>query len=150
MADYEKFFRDYVDVFNRSMTGEVETDAIRASYAEFIVSAGANGAVQGGANDDKYAEVLRKGAEFYKALRMQAMELRRVEVSPIDEGHDVVRAFFTARHARRDGTQVSIDFDVSYMLQKRKTGPKIFAFVAGDEMALYRQYGLVDADGKPA
>ena len=40
-------------------------------------------------------------------------------------------------------------FDVTYMLQRRPDGPRIFGFVAGDEMALYREYGLVDEDGKP-
>ena len=34
-------------------------------------------------------------------------------------------------------------------IQRCDDGPKIFAFVAGDEMALYRKYGLVDGDGKP-
>ncbi len=52
--------------------------------------------------------------------------------------------------ARRMARPLSIEFDVVYMLQRREGGPKIFAFVAGDEMALYRQYGLVDEEGKPA
>lgn len=149
MADYETFFRDYVDVFNRSIGGEVDTDAIRASYAEFFVSATAGGVVQGGANDDKYAEVLKQGAAFYKTIRLREMKLRSVDVSPIDDGHDLVRVFFTSSYDRKAAEPVSIDFDVTYMLQRRETGPKIFAFVAGDEMALYRQYRLVDADGKP-
>ena len=61
----------------------------------------------------------------------------------------MVRPFFRADYRKKDGSQVSIEFDVAYMLQRRVGGPKIFAFVAGDEMALYREYGLVDKDGKP-
>jgi hypothetical protein len=51
---YEAFFGNYVDVFNRSMTNGSDVDAIRASYAEYFVSAG-GGAVQGGANDESTA-----------------------------------------------------------------------------------------------
>lgn len=146
--DYEAFFSNYVDVFNRSVKGDVDTDAIRASYAEYFVSAGV-GAVQGGANDEKYAEVLRQGAGFYRAIGLQGMTLRRVEVMPVDADHDIVRSYLRADYRRKNGETLSIEFDLVYMLQRREGGPKIFAFVAGDEMGLYRQYGLVDEQGKP-
>lgn len=147
--DYEAFFRNYADVFNRSAAGTVDTKAIRASYAEYIVSAGAGEAVQGGANDEKYAEILKQGAQFYTAIGLKGMTVTKVETTRIDAGHDMVRPYFRADYDRKDGASVSIDFDVVYMMQRRKDGPKIFAFVAGDEMALYREKGLVDADGKP-
>jgi hypothetical protein len=38
---------------------------------------------------------------------------------------------------------------VLYLLQRRAGGPKIFAFVAGDEMSVYRQHGLVNDKGEP-
>jgi hypothetical protein len=147
--DYEAFFRAYVDVFNRSTKSGVDVDAIRASYAEFFVSASAGGVVQGGANDEKYAEILRQGTGFYEAIGLQGMTLLKVETTPIDAEHDMVRPYFRAEYRKKDGKTVAIEFDVVYMLQRREGGPKIFAFVAGDEMALYRQYGLVDDEGKP-
>ncbi len=148
--DYEKVFRDYVALFNSAITGEVDAGGIRASYAEYFVSAGAGGAVRGGANDAEYAEVLKQGAGFYRAIGLQGMKLLKVESAPIDVEHDMVRPFFRADYRKKDGSEVSIEFDVVYMLQRRAEGPKIFAFVAGDEMALYREHGLVDKDGKPA
>ena len=148
--DYDAFFRNYIDVCNRSMTGGVDADAIRASYAEYFVSAGVGGAVRGAANDEKYAEVLRQGAGFYEAIGLQGMTLLKVEATPIDAEHDMVRPYFRADYRRKDGETLSIEFDVVYMLQRREGGPKIFAFVSGDEMGLYRQHGLVDEEGKPA
>lgn len=148
--DYESFFHDYVEVFNRSITEAVDVEAIRASYAEYFVSATVGGLVQGGANDGKYADVLKQGAEFYRALGLQRMVVVKVEAASIDDGHDLVRPFFRADYERKDGKAVSIEFDVAYMIQRRDDGPKIFAFVAGDEMALYKKHGLVDQDGKPA
>lgn len=144
--DYDVFFSNYVDAFNRSMGGDV--DAIQASYAEYFVSAGKE-RVQGGANDEKYGEMLRQGAGFYQAVGLKGMALLKVQVTPIDGGHDIVRPYFRADYTKKSGEDVSIEFDVVYMLQRRDGGPKIFAFIAGDEMALYRQYGLVDEDGKP-
>lgn len=147
--DYEAFFRNYIDVFNRSVKGGVDADAIRASYAEYFVSAGAGGTVQGGANDEKYAEILRKGAGLYEAIGLQGMTLLKIETTPIDAGHDMVRPYFRADYRKKNGESVSIEFDLVYMLQRREGGPKIFAFIAGDEMGLYRKYGLVDEEGKP-
>jgi len=148
--DYDAFFRNYIDVFNRSMTGGVDADAIQASYAEYFVSAGAGGVVRGAANDEKYAEVLRQGAGFYEAIGLQGMTLLKVEATPIDAGHDMVRPYFRADYRKKDGETLSIEFDVVYVLQRREGGPKIFAFVSGDEMGLYRQHGLVNEEGKPA
>ncbi len=148
--DYEAFFRDYVAVFDRSSTGEIDIDAIRASYAEYFVSAAAGGVVKGGANDEKYAEALRQGSDFYKAIGLQRMVLLKVLSTEIDADHDMVRPFFRADYVRQDGSAVSIEFDLAYLLQRREKGPKIFAFVAGDERALYRRHGLVDEDGTPA
>ena len=148
--DYEAFFSNYVAVFNRSLKDGAGADAVRASYAEYFVSAGAGGAVMGGANDDRYAEVLRQGAGFYRAVGLQGMRLIKVEVTPIDAAHDMVRPYFHADYKKKNGEALPIEFDVVYMLQRREGGPKIFAFVAGDEMGLYRQHGLVDEEGKPA
>jgi hypothetical protein len=147
--DYEAFFRNYVDVFNRSLRHGVDADAIRASYAEYFVSAGFGEVVRGGANDEKYAEALREGAGFYQAIGLQGMRLEKVEVTPIDAWHDMVRPYFHADYKKKDGEALPIEFDVVYMLQRREGGPKIFAFVVGDEMGIYRQHGLVDEKGKP-
>lgn len=51
--------------------------------------------------------------------------------------------FFTADYEKADGETLSLDFDVSYLTEVRDDVVRIFAFVAGDEMALYREKGLV-------
>jgi hypothetical protein len=54
----------------------------------------------------------------------------------------MVKVFYRA-HEKGEKT-VSIDFNITYFLQSTPSGPKISAFVAGDEMALYRKYGLIE------
>src|SRR5690606_18168747 len=63
--------------------------------------------------------------------------------------HDMVRPYFHADYKKKNDEALPIEFDVVYMLQRREGGPKIFAVVAGDEMGIYRRYGLVDEEGKP-
>ena len=58
--------------------------------------------------------------------------------------------FYSAGYGKQDGMEVSIPFDVCDLIQRRSGGPKIFGFIAGDEMAVYREHGLVDESGQPA
>ncbi|MBO9716481.1 MAG: hypothetical protein J7507_06640 [Pseudoxanthomonas sp.] len=54
-------------------------------------------------------------------------------------------------HVLAEGrSALAVPFDVLHLLQRRAAGPKIFGFIAGDEMALYRAHGLVDGDEHPA
>jgi len=143
--DYELFFREYAKTYERSLGESVDVAAIRGFFAEAFVAASVGGQVMAGANDETFEETLRRGYAFYKTIGTTSMSVDRVEPEPLYENHDRVRVFYSAGYRKRDGTEVSIPFDVLYLLQRRSGGPKIFGFVAGDEMAAYREHGLVDA-----
>jgi hypothetical protein len=115
-----------VAALNRALSDDAGIEAIRPIYAEYLVWAG-GGAVQGGANDENYTEILRQGLDFYRRIRLQGMTVLKVHSTQIDAGTT----------------------EVAYMIQRRDGGPKVFAFVAGDEMGLYRKYGLVDEAARP-
>jgi hypothetical protein len=148
VPDYHEFFEDYVQTFNRVLAGDADADSVRRCYAETFISAGVNGVVACTRNDDHYGKFLREGTEFYRRIGTRRMNVRRVEPQPIDEEHDLVRVLMSSDYLK-SGTGITIDFDVTYLLQRRADGPKIFAFVSGDEMALYRERGLVDEQGQP-
>lgn len=139
--DLDAFFRAYAEAFNRALDGEPAFDAIMAAFAESFIGAGP-GAVNAGSNGDQFRAVLEQGYAFYRQIGTKRMSVRRVEVTPIDAEHNMARVFWRADY-EKDGREIAIDFEVTYLLQTREEGPKIFAFIAGDEMALYRQYGLV-------
>lgn len=149
LPDYEQFFRDYANAYERSLGDSVDVAAIRSFFAEAFISASVNGQVAAGPNDETFAEALRKGYGFYKAIGTTSMKVDRVEPEALYENHDKVRVFYSAGYRKADGTDVSIPFDVMYLLQRRSGGPKIFGFVVGDEMAVYRKHGLVDDAGRP-
>jgi hypothetical protein len=146
---YDQFFRRYVDTFNQALDGTGEPDAVRAFYAEAFVGASAGGKVSSGQNDDGYGQVLRQGMDFYRRIGTRRMQVQQVTPSRIDDGHDLVRVQFMADYHVEGRAPFSIAFELSYLLQRRADGPKIFCFISGDETAVYRAHGLVDAQSRP-
>lgn len=149
-ADLNRFFQDYVAAYNRSLDGAVDTTTIRASFAACFVAAGPAGTACG-QNDETFMAGLDQTYAFYRSIGTQSLELLHLEVMPLDAAHAMARVFYQGRYRKPSREDVTIPFDVTYLLQAQGGHPKIFAFVAGNEMALYRQHGLIDndADGAP-
>jgi hypothetical protein len=145
-TDFERFFSDYTDAFNRSLGDTVDAAGIRARFAACFVGAGPGG-VDCGANDDGFAKKLEQGYGFYRKIGTQRMTKKRVEATAIDPLHHMVKVYYRADYRKPDGTPVAIDFDVTYLLQTRDGASKIFAFIAGDEMEAYRKHGLLPSGG---
>ena len=150
MPDYDALFREYAAVYNRSLGDKVDAKAIRGFFAEAFLAAGVNGEVNAGTNDKDFETTLHQAYGFYKSIGTRSLQVNKVEPKPLFDGHDVVRVFYTAKYRKPHGEDLAIPFTVVYLLQRREGGPKIFAFIAGDEMALYKQHGLVDDHGQPA
>lgn len=149
LPDYERFFREYARVYERSLGDSVDVKAIRSFFAEVFLSASTTGQVAVGANDQQFEEVLQKGYAFYKAIGTVSMEIDHIESEVLCENHDRVRVFYVAGYKKKDGSTASISFDVMYLVQRRIEGPKIFGFITADEMAVFRRYGLVNEAGEP-
>lgn len=49
----------------------------------------------------------------------------------------------TLRYTKPDGSEVTIPFDVIYLLQLLGGQPKIFAYITGDAMGVLREHGLL-------
>jgi hypothetical protein len=141
-ANVERFFAGYVDAFNRSLGDDVDTDAIMAHFSHCFVGAGPQG-VHCGQNDDTFVETLHQGYDFYRSIGTKAMTVRGIAATPIDAAHQMATVDYRATYEKPDGEVTDIDFAVTYMLAARGDTFEIFAFVAGDEMALYRKHGLV-------
>ena len=148
MPDYDSFFAAYVDFYNAAVEGRPVIDDLRRCYGEYVVGASPD-SIMGGENGEEYGKVLEHGFGFYRAIGVRRMLLRGVDASEVHAGHDLVHVGFRAEMQRKDGSGFPLDFDVAYFLQRRDSGPKIFAFVSDDEMALFRELGLVDGDGRP-
>lgn len=145
--DYRAVFSRYADALNRSLAGSDEIDAIRQFYAETSLALGTDATLKAAANEE-LGTILAHVHDFYVRVKVQSMAVERVEVSELAARHDRVQVHFVARYLVR-GEQVAIPFSVTYLCQQRDDGPKIFGFIAGDEMAVLRQHGIIDDNGEP-
>ena len=135
-------FARYQRFFNRALDGDVELDEGTSFYASAFIAASPAGVVVG-KNDDQLGRIMEQGYERYRATGTKAMRLRDVRLSPMDEHHCVAHVAWTAIYSRQDAPDISIDFDVHYLVQKLNGEPKIFGWVSGDEQALLKEYGIV-------
>ena len=79
LPDYQQFFREYANAYERSLGESVDVDAIRNFFAEVFISASISGQVAVGANDKTFEQMLRRGYDFYKAIGTTSMKIDRVE-----------------------------------------------------------------------
>lgn len=139
--DFELFFRTYSDLYNRALGDDPDYDAIAARFSSCFVAAGAEG-VRCGENDGEFRAALERSYAFYRKIGTKRMSALRCETVEIDAAHFMVKVFYRAGYAK-PGAPVTIDFDVTYLLETTQGEPKIFAFIAGDEMDAYRRAGLI-------
>jgi hypothetical protein len=139
----ERFFADYEARTNRALAdpGDVDLDATAAAFAECFVAAGPGG-VTSGRNGEALRNAIPVGLDLYRRIGTKAMHVRSLETTEIDALHAMCRVGWEARYERKDGRRLTTEFDVVYLLQLRDAGPVIFAWVAGDEQARYRELGL--------
>ena len=137
----ERFFDEYAAGFNQALGPSPDLDAVASRYTDSFIGAGPKG-VSVARNDDAFKETLRKGYDFYRSIGTKEMRVRSVDVVAIDDRHALATVHWGSRYRARDGRDVSIDFDVHYLLQLIGGVPKVFGFISGDEEALLRQHGL--------
>jgi hypothetical protein len=141
-SSVKELFDRYQEFFRKALKGEIEMEQVASSYASAFVAASPAG-VMVGQNDEHLRQVMRTGFENYRQLGTKDMRIRSVRISPIDEHHCVAHVAWTATYVRKGRPDVTIDFDVHYLVQKLVGEPKIFGWVSGDEQALLKQHGIV-------
>ncbi|MGH2617492.1 MAG: hypothetical protein ACRDJC_19835, partial [Thermomicrobiales bacterium] len=140
----DRFLQSYVDAFNRSLGEQVDVEGIRSHFAGCFVGAGPRG-VTCGENGDEFVETLRQGYAVYTTIGTRAIAVQAVTATPIDERHQMATVEYRATYEKSTGETVEFDFPVTYFLASHDESLKIFGFVAGDEMAIYREHGLLPA-----
>jgi hypothetical protein len=142
-SDLNRFFASYVEAYNHSLGESVDLAGIQKHFAECFIGAGING-VNYGRNDKNFAVQLEKGFSFYKTIGTQSIEVVQIDPTSIDDRHVLAKVTYRAHYLTKDSEEpITLEFDVSYLIQKRDTELKIFGFVTGDEMALYKEHGLI-------
>jgi hypothetical protein len=116
-------------------------DEVTSVYASAFIAASPAG-IMVGKNDDQLKQAMEQGYARYRAIGTKEMRIRDVGISPIDRYHCVAHIAWTSIFARNGQTDVTIDFDVHYFVQKLAGEPKIFGWVSGDEQEVLRKHGI--------
>lgn len=141
-ASVRKFFDRYERVFNQALGGDMNMAEVASLYAPEFIAASPAG-VTTGRNDAGLQQVMAQGYARYRALGTKDMRVRHVRLSPMDDHHCVAHVAWAATYAREDLPEVTIDFDVHYLVRQMDGETKVFGWVSGDEQALLRKHGVV-------
>jgi hypothetical protein len=137
----KELFNRYEQLFKKSLSGDIDMDEVASVYASAFIAASPAG-VMTGKNDHQLRQVMEQGYAHYRAIGTKEMRIVDVRISPIDEHHCVAHVAWTAVYGRKEQPDVTIDFEVHYLVQKLDGDPKIFGWVSGDEQALLRKHGI--------
>ena len=141
-ASVRKLFERYDRVFNAALHGDVDMDDVAALYAADFIAASPAG-VMTGKNDEQLKQVMAQGYARYRAIGTKEMRIRQLRISPMDEHHCVAHVAWRATYVRNDKPDVTIDFDVHYLVQQLGAEPKVFGWVSGDEQAALKEHGII-------
>ncbi len=137
----KKFFSDYAERFNRSLSGQpVDTKAVASSFADHFVEASPNG-VNGGKNGRMFRWTIPGGFAHYRKIGTTRMDIDDIEVESIDPMHALAKVRWDSRY-EKDGKSDRIEFDVTYLIHFEGATPKIFAYITGDEERVLKEHGL--------
>ncbi len=140
----ERFFEAYAARFARAIADppEIDVEATANAFADCFVAATPRG-VACGRNDETLRTQIPQGYAFYRRIGITSMAVTTLAPSQLDERHWGVRVGWAAAYdnALKSG---EVEFEVIYLLQMTGAGPKIFAYITGDEEGELRRLGLLD------
>jgi hypothetical protein len=137
------FFAAYEKRFNNVLAGKkADIKGSVNSFSDYVVEAHPAGVI-GAKNDRKFESIIKKGNEQYKKIGTRSMLIDNLDIVLINELHAMVTIRWISQYEKEDGSDVRIDFDVSYFVQLLKGKIKIFAYVTGDEQKALKDNGLI-------
>lgn len=137
------FFEAYAQRFQDAIAGETDVDGTVNAFADYFIEASPLG-VNGGKNDENFRKMIPQGTDFYKKIGTKSMKIVDTNITPLDELHYMVKVHWASYYTKKDGEELTIEFDVIYFLQDIKEELKVFAYITGDEQAVLRENGLIE------
>lgn len=139
----ERFFESYAAQFARALADppEVDVEATASAFADCFVESGPRG-VHCGRNDETFRAAIPQGYAFYRQIGIRDMAVATLAPSQLDTRHWGVRVGWSAAYdqGKRVGT---VEFEVLYLVRMTDAGPRIFAYITGDEEEALRRLGLI-------
>ena len=144
-AAVRAFFEDYAARMNDALADppRVDVAAARRAFADHFVGTDPK-SVRGGRNGLLLRLMIPRGYAHYRKIGAKRMEVRGLEITPLDDFHVMAKAhWWSVYERRRGGERIEIEFDNIYLLHIPEDGsPRIFAWITGDEQQVLKEHGL--------
>ncbi len=138
----EEFFDAYEKRFNDAITTDkVDVDATAHAFADCFVEASPKGIICG-KNDEEFKINTKKGYAFYKSVGTQSMKIVKKEINLLNEWHSLVKIYWKTDIIKKDKSEISIEFNVFYLVQILNGQIKIFAYITEDEEKAFKDNQL--------
>lgn len=139
-----ELFDDYGRISNDALKdpSSVDIDGITAFFAAYVVGSTPH-MVFGGANDEKFREVIPQGFAHYRKIGGKQMRITGIKVTPLNELHAVAEVGWDFAYLNKAGESGNIRFTNVYFITVADGQPRIFAYVTGDEEKAMKDHGLV-------
>jgi hypothetical protein len=121
---------------------EVDMEQGASFYATAVIGA-APAVVMVAQNDEQFRLVIKQGFEAYRGMGTKEIFNRGIEIMPIDKLQCLARVSWTAVYDRGDYPDISIGFDVHYLIQQVQETPKIFGWISGNEQDVLKEHGII-------
>ncbi|RWC86504.1 MAG: nuclear transport factor 2 family protein [Mesorhizobium sp.] len=141
-TEVAKFFAAYAEFYNDALLPEADLKDVADIYSSAFISV-TPGAVMAGENGKQLIEIMKKGFEGYRTIGAGKMTCKDVSVTPIDRDHCVAKVQWAGEYQNKKAALITIDFEVSYLLERRDGKLKVFGWISGDEQAEFRKHGLL-------
>ena len=140
----EKFFAEYEVRMNKALAEkpEVDVEATAGSFTDCFIEASPLG-VMCGKNDEQFRAQIPKGLEFYRSIGTKSMKIASLAVTPLDDYYAMAKVHWQAFYVKKDGSNLTLEFDVIYLVQTIGSKSKIFGYITGDEQKAYKEKGLI-------
>ena len=142
-AKVRELFSEYGRVSNDALKNpSVDVDRVAAFFAPYFVGSAPQG-VMGGANDEKFREVIPQGFAHYREVGGKEMLMTGVTVTPLNELHAFAEVGWNFVYVNKKGETGNVRFTNFYFVTIADGTARIFAYVTGDEEKAMKDHGLI-------
>lgn len=119
-----------------------DVEGMIASFASFFVESSPKGVI-GGANDDRFRQVIPTGFARYRRVGGKHMTIKGIRVIELDRLHAVADVDWQFDYVNKAGKTGQVTFTNFYCVTIAGGTPRIFAYMTPDEDQAMQEHGLV-------
>ncbi len=86
--------------------------------------------------------VRTQGYAFQRNIGTKGMSIKGIEINSHKQTAQHGKVHWDSKYENKDGEEIRIEFDVTYLLQKKGGELKILGYITGDEQSVLKEHLL--------